>query len=748
MQFLLAALLLISPASAEASDGKTITKVVRLLEDMMAASKTEGEEERTLYAKYKCYCDTNEAEKKEAIAKNKDTIGLLENQIEELRGSNAKLSTEVAKLKADMEANVQSRTDAQTVRDKEAQAYADLKKDLDASIIAMGKAIETLADVGADQTLSVGADHTQYMAGYSEGSLIKLKSSVKQALIAASAVMSKKQASTVASFVQAPFTGTYTSQSGEVVGILKDMKDTFERNLDTSTKAEDAAITAHGKFMEEKKKAHGEMKSLFEGKQENLSNNDSELSTKTSELEAAQGTLAEDQTFLEQLLDMCKAKSKQYEERTLLRTNEEAAIAQAVAILNSDAAFATFGTVSATSTGGTGPAASFLQVRNIKKHGLSSQERRRESAKAFLRKASAGKKLPLLSRALALLQANNPFSKVLDEIAKMLKVIDEEESADTKQHDWCVDERKTNNDELGKKKTEITSLEGSITSLTDTIEDPVTGLKVQIAEKEASLETNTENKKSETKDRTEDNLVYQKNIKNLVEAQVLLTKAVKVLKAYYAKILDSNSAALIALTRSKDPPAPPGTWDDAYVGQSSKGGDAVSMIEFILDETKKEETAAHDAERESQHKYEDSMQSLMDEEKNLLGAVRTLRSDLETAQGDLLSKEKELASTTKDKEAIEAYLEEIKAGCDFIVDNLADRQTNRANEKKALEDAREALKGTPAYITAVAEQHTEDLGECATVCKAEGEAHVKCKACLAKVTVPGYCAGHADTQGC
>jgi len=40
---------------------------------------------------------------------------------------------------------------------------------------------------------------------------------------------------------------------------------------------------------------------------------------------------------------MCAAKAKEYDARVLARTNEQAAIAQAISILNSDSAFATFG---------------------------------------------------------------------------------------------------------------------------------------------------------------------------------------------------------------------------------------------------------------------------------------------------------------------------------------------------------------------------------------------------------------------
>mmetsp|Transcript_22973 Transcript_22973/g.53011 ORF Transcript_22973/g.53011 Transcript_22973/m.53011 type:complete len:83 (+) Transcript_22973:1-249(+) len=80
--------------------------------------------------------------------------------------------------------------------------------------------------------------------------------------------------------------------------------------------------------------------------------------------------------------------------------------------------------------------------------------------------------------------------------------------------------------------------------------------------------------------------------------------------------------------------------------------------------------------------------------------------------------------------------------------NIDKRDQHRATEKQSLETAVTKIKATPAYQDAMAAAHTESLGDCADVCKAQGEDHVECKACLAKVTVPGYCAGHAGTVGC
>merc|ERR1719277_1817347 len=134
-------------------------------------------------------------------------------------------------------------------------------------------------------------------------------------------------------------------------------------------------------------------------------------------------------------------------------------------------------------------------------------------------------------------------------------------------------------------------------------------------------------------------------------------------------------------------------------------------------------------------------------EKFLEEELGGLRLSLAEKEKLLLAKREDLKTTTEEKLAIEAYLEKIKPGCDFITTNMDLRKGNRAEETKALKTAAALLKGTPAYKTAVAEAHNATLGECLGFC-AGGEEKAPCQACLAHVTVPAYCAGHKDTPGC
>merc|ERR1719400_329986 len=106
--------------------------------------------------------------------------------------------------------------------------------------------------------------HTQYMAGMA-ASLLKLKTTIKKALIASD--MDSRKLAGVNSFLQAPFTGTYSAQSGEVVGILKNMRDTFTRNRNQARLKEAASQEAHDKFLKAMGDSLEELEKAYDAKQ-------------------------------------------------------------------------------------------------------------------------------------------------------------------------------------------------------------------------------------------------------------------------------------------------------------------------------------------------------------------------------------------------------------------------------------------------------------------------------------------------
>merc|ERR1719162_2520804 len=166
------------------------------------------------------------------------------------------------------------------------------------------------------------------------------------------------------------------------------------------------------------------------------------------------------------------------------------------------------------------------------------------------------------------------------------------------------------------------------------------------------------------------------------------------------------------------------------------------MLEFIVEEGQKEEKVAHEDEQQPQSDYEGLMTELKEEENKLKKSIAELKATLAEKEKELMDAKNLLKETEAERDTIIAYLASIKAGCDFMEDNFDLREERRASEKSALEEASSLLKGSPAYTNWESAQHLEDLGECKDKCVDNSEEHVICKACLAKVEIPGYCAGH------
>merc|ERR1719281_2130523 len=286
----------------------------------------------------------------------------------------------------------------------------------------MDQAIDTLSAIGADGTAMIAEDH---FLSHSKASLVAIKAGVKNALKKASIFLTGDQKKQVTSFMQAeaPFTGEYESQSGEIVGILKSMRDTFKSNLASARSSEAAAVESHTKFMKVKEDEFTKCKKSFDDKDKVLGENDDAISTKKSSKSAAENSKADDEEFLAKLQNMCAEKTKAFEDRKMVRANEEAAFAEAVSILNSDEAFESFGAVKATTSGGTGP--SFIQLsRNVHRVSL-----REQVQQELVKKAQRTKSLKLARIAISL-ETGNPFDKLIVEIDNMVELIAKEEKAD------------------------------------------------------------------------------------------------------------------------------------------------------------------------------------------------------------------------------------------------------------------------------------------------------------------------------
>jgi chromosome segregation ATPase len=133
--------------------------------------------------------------------------------------------------------------------------------------------------------------------------------------------------------------------------------------------------------------------------------------------------------------------------------------------------------------------------------------------------------------------AENPFTKVLENINGTVDVIDAEEADDAQKLATCNSEQKINNKKRDDKKDKMDDLTSTISEL----EISAKNTKKQIKETKEQLADNRAGQKASTDARNEQNAVFKVNLKNLQDAEKILAKATKVLVKYY-KYLHSHTA--------------------------------------------------------------------------------------------------------------------------------------------------------------------------------------------------------------
>lgn len=732
-------------AARAVSGDRTITQVVDLLEGMMEKSKADGATDRDLWAHFKCYCDQTTESKDTAVSDYTNTIEALEAEIADRSAQSEALSTEIAGLQTSMDANAKGRLTAAALRASEKAHYEAEAADMSTGSAQLNRALDMLKAVDPLGEHSFLQTHAQRWVGAADAlkaAAAWVPNPEKQQRVLAAAKAVKAQ--------RAP--------AGGIAGVLKTFSDTFGQNLAAATAAEEVAAHDAGVLAAAQLEDWNTQDGVKSAKEVSYGTHQSEIARATSEKDAAVAAKAADEAFLLALAARCKEKGEEFQHRNKLRAAEDAAVAQAIAILNADSAFSTFGKVSATSTGAT---AAFVQLAPYA-----------AVARKLRVVAQKSHSLRLATLASKLAAGENVFDKVLASLRKTIARIDTEEAADVTKKDWCAAEQLSATEGKTAKETNIGTLEGTLSTLSTGMDDS------QSSQDDAndSLATNRASQKSETEARAAEHAAYLENVKNLQEAERILAKATEVLENYYAyleahnaphhydkktgkgsmggdmkrmpsaseeeleeacsadpaclgftsegwlkstleeegewfdtgadmfvKVFD-RTAAHAALVQRDEPidVGTPESWGDGVEseGQRDQGAEVLKMLRFILSETTTERETATSDENTAQGNFETTMTGLQDGANTLQDTLGTLAMTLAAQRKDHQEAKQDKAATTKDLEMIVQYLADIKPGCDFIQENYDARKQARADEKTALEGAITQLEATPAFTAA------------------------------------------------
>ena len=134
----------------------------------------------------------------------------------------------------------------------------------------------------------------------------------------------------------------YAPQSGEIIGILKQMGDTMAATLSDDTSTEQAAIKTYEGLMHAKTKEIAALTATVEAKTQQIGELGVSIVMMKEDLADTQESLAGDKQYLAELQKGCGTKTAEWEERSKTRSEELVALADTIKVLNDDDALELF----------------------------------------------------------------------------------------------------------------------------------------------------------------------------------------------------------------------------------------------------------------------------------------------------------------------------------------------------------------------------------------------------------------------
>jgi len=699
-----------------------VTRVASLLTQMQKTLQGEMQEDEELYDKLACWCHNNDYEKKEAIASSESTIGNLEASIEGLDAKITGLKSNIKELEAGFADDKSALAEATAIREKQqkdfhgaemddVQAVENLKAAIEVlskhhgkppkSSVAGGAIFKTEKD-SWESLLSVrsatsrsgpwtteheasnaarpldefmrhfGFDDTAASTGFVQQP--QAPPQVRGAAAASwsdedEALFNKALRSTAAFLQQRHSSGyypAYNSQSGEIMGVLKQLKEEMEGDHAEAMKREQERGAAFVELRSAKTAQIEYGEKAAERAEDELANSENAHAEAKEDLSQEQAALVESQKFQSNLQATCADARQKFEARKSARLDEIKAVSETITILKQDEARdAMRGTYS------------FAQ-RASASEGLA---HRRQAASALLRKAAKKAGSPSLA-ALATSVELDAFATVKKAVDKMISMLKLQQEDEVKKTDFCKKELHENEMTTAKTEDHKADLEAKSATLGEDIkalDEGIAEAKKQVTQLHLDLQRASEDRKAE-------NLEFQTTVQDQTLTVEVLKKALDRLATYYDKEALLQTAARAAGAQA--PPVPQMEY------KPSKGAEGVmQLIEKLVQEANGLIASSRKDEAAAQAAYEQTVEDTNASVAALQKEVTTKSKAKASAAKDKQQTESDIVDTANELDGLAKYNGELHVGCDYVLKNFGARQEARQQEIEALKQAKQILNG-------------------------------------------------------
>jgi peptidoglycan hydrolase CwlO-like protein len=666
-----------------------------MLQMMQNKIEAEGKKEQVLFDKFMCYCTNGRGQLEDGIEAAETKIPKVESDIKELGAEVIQLQADIDKAKTDRADAKAAIAEATAIREKEAAAFAKESGDYKANLGAMDKAIAAI-EKGAG-----GGAFLQTAAG---ATLRKLSVSVE---------MSDADRDVLSSFLSTDDSTEYAPQSGQITGILKQMRDTMQSELDKATAEEEGAIKSFDALVAAKEKQINSLTKEIEDKMARLGDGGVKLSELKEDLEDTKESLAEDKQFLADLEKSCSTKQGEWDERCKLRTEEILAIADTIKILNDDDALELF---KKTLPG----SASLLQVKVTAKE-------MKQMALETLKGVKGKVGIDLIS--LALKGKKVSMEKVIKMVDDMVVLLGEEQEADEAKKEQCEKDIDETEDKHKQLNVEIADLEKATEETKEsiaTLGDEIAALTQGIKDLDKQVAEATETRKEEHEDYVVELAANNAAVELLGFAKNRLNKFYnpKMYKAAPKRELTEeervtlNMGGTLAPTEAPGgiagtgvtvlaqgaPPPPPETFG-AYSKKSEESNGVIAMIDALVGDLEKEIQEMEFEEKDAQEEYEEFIEDSANKRATDSKSLTDKEAAKADAEANLIKLEDETKNKMTENMNVMESLKDIHLDCDWLLQNFDTRKEARTGEIDALKKAKAVLSGADFSLIQTAHVH-------------------------------------------
>merc|ERR1719230_1332729 len=373
-------------------------------------------------------------------------------------------------------------------------------------------------------------------------------------------------------FMQIPGMQSYAPQSGQIFGILKQMKEDFDVDLAEEQKSEKKAVEEFEALKSSKIAEIDTAKATIVQYDQDLAELGEQNAEAMKELEDTQEQLGLDQTFLATLKKKCANSDEKFEARVKTRLAEIAAVEDTIEILNSDTSFEAFDK----------SVNSFLQVDSEDKN-------KRNRAVQVLRNAAAKSKNPAIAL-LAVSAQLDVFTKIKEEIDKLIGEMEAQQADEVEHRDFCIKSLNEDNrsqtaayEKKDSLTTRIADLEKQIETLTANLESTTQ----EIADTQTQMGRRSETREAENGD-------YQATVQEQRLTQMILQKAIDRMSQVYAMLMQRAHQPGAPHTQTSATKTDPGNGPAKFkkYEENAGGKRVLAMLDEVLQDSKNMENDA------------------------------------------------------------------------------------------------------------------------------------------------------------